>query len=295
MPVLHLVGTCTDRKRIPVPPSLRIRTIRAVSPHPKSVAWVDRLTSHTGTRSAAIDTYVGEVWSETRAAASPCDSLSVLSAGYGLIPAEASIHPYGATFQMDSPDRVARDASEAAQWWELINDWRGPTSKRLSLRSLSRSGTVLIAASPGYLAPLRSEIEQLDPANVLIISAGAPAGLLADYRLPADGRLRLALGGSMMAVNIRLARALTETHGQRLTRASAERTIAKLVSDVGELPTFNRQRLTDEQVLCEIDRIRRRTVGISASAAHRQLRDEGLACEQRRFKALFAQGFERNR
>src|SRR5262245_35571216 len=108
---LHIVVTCANRKRHDVPTELRLRDIRERTAEMRFGAWQDRLESSHAERYPAIELYAGEHWSVVRelTGSSPLAQtaqLWIMSAGYGLIPANALIRPYAATFSAASADSV---------------------------------------------------------------------------------------------------------------------------------------------------------------------------------------------
>lgn len=287
MAEIHLITTCTDRKSAPIPADLRLGSVRPSRSRDRVGEWIDRLQSFDGVSLAAVDTYAGEHWSEARKASQHATSFHILSAGYGLISDDAKIHPYSATFQTGQLDSIGRTAKDADKWWQDLNAWSGPTGTRASLESLAHRGTIVVAASPAYLRPLEHQISDLDPERVLVISAGAGKRFLSGHLMPATGRLRLVLGGSMVSVNVRLAHHLMSKFGSSLSRQHALSEISELLERAPELPIHDRRLLNDREVLAEIARMRRASPDISATSAHRTLRSEGFACEQKRFRDLF--------
>lgn len=284
---MYLVATCTDRKRLPAAASATVRDLRRGPVAERAATWIRRLEASTDRVMTARDLYSGESWSVARSTESLVAQLFVVSAGYGLVTADDQLCPYAATFSLGVPDSVGENEVQCEEWWRILCEWRGPSRSRVSLSELSSRGVVLIAASWQYLVPLRSEIERLPPERVLVCSAGAPAGLLDDYRLPVEGRFRTVVGGSMMAVNTRVARHLLEREGQRLGRGAAERILAELAVASGRLVSPSRVRLTDDDIRTWIVEALSDSGDARWTALHRRFRDAGLACEQRRFRQLF--------
>jgi hypothetical protein len=287
MSEIHLVSTCTERKSAPIANELRLRSVPPTNSNDRIDHWIKRLSCFQGQAIPANTAYAGEHWVEAKKAAELANSFHILSAGYGLISSETPIHPYSATFQNSNPDSVGRSLEEATSWWQRLNEWPGPNGNRTTLRRLSESGKILIAASPAYLRPLEDEISALDPEQVLVISAGSSSHTLPNFVIPAGGRLRLALGGSMVSLNIRLAHHLLGKFGPDLNRALAVDELCSMLSKSAQLPKHDRRRLADSEVLLEIALMRRADPQISASAAHQLMRRSGMACEQGRFRTLF--------
>lgn len=283
---IHLITSCTDRKRGRVPDDLRVRSLADGDVARRTVEWVGRLSVSEVSRTPANDVYVGEHWSVVRRLLTGVSRCSVVSAGYGLIDVTTPIAPYAATFQTGHPDSVAPGHREATAWWQGVNEWSGPSGYRPCVAPDDVDITV-VALSSGYLQVLRSEISTLDPEHLLLISGGGSDKELPHHRLPVGGALRLALGGSLMSLNVRVAEHLIRRLGTSLSRATAAAELERLAAEVGELPRFDRRRLDDQQVLMMIARWREQSPSISATAAHRRLRSSGYACEQGRFRELF--------
>src|SRR5262245_44463156 len=99
-PTIHVIASCTDRKRLPVPPKLRLREIPDARPQIRAERWWRRLSTHQGRNVAAAELYGGDHWSVARslpdvaAANGRSAQLWVASAGYGLVPANAPLRPY---------------------------------------------------------------------------------------------------------------------------------------------------------------------------------------------------------
>lgn len=283
---IHLITSCTDRKRGRVTDDLRVRSLGVGDVGDRATEWVERLAASDQSQTHARDVYVGEHWSVVRRLLTRVSWCSVVSAGYGLIDVATPISPYAATFQSGHPDSVARTRSEVAVWWQEVNQWPGPLGWRPPLLHEDADLTV-VALSSGYLQALVSDISMLNPERVLVISAGGSDNELPRHRLPVVGALRLALGGSLMSLNIRVAEHLIARLGDDLSRTSAFAELSRLSAETGDLPSFDRRRLADQQVLSLISEWRDQNPSLSATAAHRKLRSSGYACEQGRFRDLF--------
>ncbi len=59
---LHIVVTCTNRKRHAVPPQLRLGDLNHRRPADRFAAWTSRLSSSAHPRYPAVDLYAGEHW-----------------------------------------------------------------------------------------------------------------------------------------------------------------------------------------------------------------------------------------
>lgn len=217
--------------------------------------------------------------------------LWVISAGYGLIESSKAIKPYSATFANGSGDSVWRGAQDGDRqeclqaWWRTL-----PHDATLPELLESDNGTVVIAAGAPYLTPLATDLanvveNDLSGDRVSIISAGTRAhGSL----LPISGRFRAGVGGTDGALNARLLAILAADGSEhRFRRAAMSATVAQMAARIPATKRNVGEAVTDEQVMREINLIRRRNPSVSRTGALRALRHSGVACEQARFASLW--------
>src|SRR5688500_14305908 len=98
-----LVVACSQRKRVPVPARLQLRSVRSRATD-RVVQWNARLRNADAPRLPAGELYAGDHWhsvvkayEQARLYSSGAE-LWVISAGYGLVRADKRIKPYSATF-----------------------------------------------------------------------------------------------------------------------------------------------------------------------------------------------------
>jgi hypothetical protein len=294
-PVVHLVTNCTARKRAGGLATVRARDLGRGSDSARARRWIERLAQQLGPRRSATDLYAGEHWtSALKAAKRPHVQLWVVSAGYGLVPADAQLTNYDATFTFGAGDSVATTRQGQQEWWRELSDWDGPHSDsrvgRATLADLCATGRVIAALSEPYLWPLELEITSLDPADFLLVSTGCSDSTFAPYLLPANGAARMSLGGSLISVNVRVAgHVLSTVPGRQITRRRALNALETLRASTLPLPTFDRIPMDDEDVRKWIRDQRSQNPSLSSTGALKRLRAAGRACEQKRFGALFRQ------
>ncbi|MCG6157725.1 hypothetical protein [Rubinisphaera margarita] len=234
----------------------------------------------------------------------PGSRLWVASAGYGLISMGTPLKPYSATFSANHPDSVVRNATSegetpiARQWWEAISglsdlQYGGPRTIA-ELAGLSPNQPLLIVASETYLLALRNDVESAlsqlnDPELLSIFSAGCKSfGDLSNHLIPYDARMQNVVGGALRSLNIRVAqKAILERRKSQATCSAFRQSITRLTRQLPELKRFHRLAMTDVQLKAYIEKEIAKTPSCSHTRLLRQLRDQGHACEQKRFAALF--------
>lgn len=298
---VNLVVTCSQRKRRPVPPRLQLRSVRARSTSVAAHRWVERLAHHDVTALAGEDLYAGEHWSVVAAlpalAAARGIRLSiwVCSAGYGLVPTAAPLKPYSATFATGHPDSVPGTGWD---WWAKLAAWEGPTpGEPRTIADLARRyprALLLLALSAPYLTSCQADA--IEAAHCLrggerlaIISSGTrPSGTLYPHFLPANARLQAVLGGTRQALNARIAGFLLAHIAPDLVLSRSREALADLLAAQPPPPSYDRRRLSDDEVRLFIRRRLEIDNRRSKSRLLAQLRHSGLACEQTRFGQLYA-------
>jgi len=221
--------------------------------------------------------------------------LWVCSAGYGLIPADAPIRPYSATFAGPHPDSVPGGREGGAAWWSALAGWAGSGGGPRSLADLAAAdggARLLLALSAPYLAACRPDAlaaaaRLRHPSQLSVVCAGARRdSMTADLILPADARLQHRLGGTRASLNVRVARyLLTETEGV-MEHNDMRDHLAGLLADLPPVTRYDRQPMTDAEVRQFIREYLQAEPGASHTRLLRQLRQSGRACEQGRFAAL---------
>jgi hypothetical protein len=307
---LQIVASCTDRKRIPTPEALRLRTVRAAGRGDLLTAWWRTLQRHDSPTRPALDLYAGDHWAVIRdlprvALAAGFDArLWVASAGYGLVPAEAQLHAYGATFIPGHPDSVVeRGAGDSLsrQWWTRLMREAGPVaSAPRSVTGMVRASPgvkVLVVASPRYIGAMANDLIEAatvlkDPNDLLIVSGepGLAPDSLRKHWVPSVASLQSAVGGARMSLHARLARRILEEAAKRGLVASEVRDrFIELARAAPPPPRYDRKAADD----AEVQRFIAKELKTDPDATHtrllRMFRSSGRACEQGRFRQLFKQ------
>lgn len=309
MQKLHIVLSCTARKRASEPGYPRLRSVGR-APVPVRVEQWAALVSTAPRRYVAANLYAGEYWQTgmelaSRAKLAGPTEVSVVSAGLGLLGIHDEVPMYSATLGAHHPDSVLSASGSAAhsrmrrQWWDGLT--RAAVLGRHHPRrliDLAQHASVMVCVGRSYLdavaADLVALVERLgDPERVMVFASGTALAGLEECWVTVPGSLRLTLGGSLSSTSPRAAMAVLAGLGTAPPDADTARGIvAKLAATTGELPSFDRRRQCDDMILEWIlDHLAEVPKG-NKTAALRRFRDEGNACEQARFGRLFDHAWE---
>jgi hypothetical protein len=295
---VHVIVTCSSRKRIPAPPQTQMRRVTAKTLTRRMESWVERLVNAPVPPLGADELYCGGHWDVVRRLRTTSKvpvTTWVVSAGYGLIPVSAPVTPYAATFTNRHPDSVTSSGSDASSWWELLAEWDGPVPG--APRSISKlvasqpDARFLLVLSEPYLRAclpdVRRGIARSGTGNGLSIVCGGARSQdqIGPWLVPCNARLQSVLGGAMQSLNVRLAAHLLKT-GAIGHKAMVQRA-GRLLAEQPARQRHTRQPLTDAQVRRFIASYRRDDPQLTATRALRALRDAGFACEQGRFGNIF--------
>jgi hypothetical protein len=306
---LHIVAACADKKRYPPDRGARLRAHARGSVAERAASFTAAL-AEAGPRLPASELYVGPYWATVRslpeiaASAGRSPRLWVASAGYGLIPATATVSPYSATFQVGHPDSVADPRSshpvgeQLSAWWTELTRRRNsshPEPRSVAeLATGDRRATVLVIVSPRYFQAMRGDLERTAETlgdRLIVISSQRPrdGDPLQANVVVSEGRLTNLVGGALPSLHARVAaHLLREVRPHAFTAAALRTLCAQVASTTAPRRSYDRRPMSDDEV---VDFIRRATAHKSSRASHtgllRELRSNGRACEQKRFKRLF--------
>ena len=301
---VHVIVTCANRMSRPIPAHLQLGQIPGRTQSQHARGWIARLTDTGSTLQVpAVDLYAGEHWSVARKfpqahLQGEQIRLWACSAGYGLIPAEALILPHHATLTPGQADSVPRPWSS---WWSLLSEWSGPLPGHpRSIRALvaaDPTAVFMLVLSKNYLRACSADIASACqilavPDRFLIVSTGgSPADYPTDFGIPADARLQTHFGGTRRALNARIGAHLLE-QGIR-SKDEAARHLTQLLAAQPPITRYNRKKQSDREILDASAARLALAPATSANSLLRELRDAGLACEQRRFSQLYRQAVGR--
>jgi hypothetical protein len=293
---LHIVVTCTNRKRHAVPPQLRLGNLHQRRPAARFAAWINRLSNDAHPRYRALDLYAGEHWQVARTLTDmPAAKQAVLwiaSAGYGLIPADTAICAYAATFSAATSDAVGVTLAEVTDWWQRLGEWPGPAPDRprtfTDLARHSRDATILAVLSEAYQRACSDDLivaaAILGPDALSVVGPPDAHPQLAEVLVPVTATLRHTVGGSLQALNVRVVKHLLG-HGGGSGRAALREAAVAAMPTVPPVQRAAGQRMSDADVRAYI----RAQPHSSATQLLRRLRETGRSCEQARFGRLHAE------
>jgi hypothetical protein len=309
---INLVVTCASRKTRPVSAELMLRSLRALEIENRFFEWRKRLKQTAETKVLASELYAGDHWYVSQQLTSAADSsglqarLWIASAGYGLIKSTSLIAPYAATFSVGQPDSVngglnsgASPKKVALAWWAMLGDWVGPspgTARQIwQLASDEPEVPLLVIVSDAYFTAIGDDLKRarknLRSSDTLcIISAGTEnADGLTENMLPCDARLQQVVGGSLISLNVRIARKiLLEAKDCPIQASVLSGRYGEFLSSLGvDVMKRDRKRLNDPEIREYISNQLKADPGIKPSPLLQRLRDEGFACEQSRFSSIY--------
>lgn len=302
---IHLITNCTSRKSSKLKHDVKIKDICGGSDFP-SKQWQQKLQIQNDLV-PAINVYVGDHWSKVIDIYNLNYPVWVVSAGYGLISAKQEVCSYNATFNANdenSVSRLYRDESLAKnniRWWNEINFKETTQENDIGpIQELYRKNLAdvfFIVVPPNYLKVLEPEILKLttsgiiNTANTFIFSSNQKlASPLKSLFYQAKDDFCKSLGGSRISLNIRLANQIIKNISlERAVTPQVKEMYNALVKNSSPAERFNRKKMTDGDVNSfienELKNVNRRET--SASKLLRNLRDKGMACEQKRFSKLY--------
>lgn len=297
-----VVTACGKRKSLEPLALLRAATLDRGPAPAVAAQWTARLASADG-HVPARTLYKGRAFREAEiAAAGLGSSLYVISAGLGLISADRRIPSYSLTVANGEDNVMERLAppkdATAASWWEALHHVANGHSFDELLHGAQ--GLLLIAGGGSYLGMIAPELTALttQKRGRLRIFTAAPSASLAEplrpFVMPYDRRLeRLpsARPGVLADFAQRALRHFAEHILPAASSADARGHADRVRAALAGLEAPERHRgasATDAEIVALIRR-NWSTVQGRSGELHRLLRGTfNIACEQKRFRRLFA-------
>ncbi|GAA2666263.1 hypothetical protein [Actinoplanes palleronii] len=301
---IHLIVTCANRKKVVIPEGLRLGDLREYPPAERFPVWAERLATTTTLGIPAFDLYAGEHWQAVRTLQQTVNdtaSLWVCSAGYGLVPMDADLAPYAATFAPGERDSAGSSLFAMREWWRQLTRWQWPAEYApRSFADLARQdprATIIAVLSESYMRACADDLREAatclaDPEQFAILGPPNRCAELDKFVVPVTATLRPVVGGSMQALNVRAATHLLTLAGSNLgfsaLRKLAQESTESAPPDPGRRPAG--KKLNDHEVRNYIRQALGDGDGVgTATQLLRRLRSSGQSCEQARFHALFAE------
>jgi hypothetical protein len=310
---VHLVVACSNRKSVPPPARNRLRSLPKGPIEDRVNVWWKRIAM-TKERTLASELYQGDHWcvacdlSAVARAQGLRPRLWVMSAGHGLIGADVPIASYSATFATGHLDSIARGrepAQETGKWWTLLSrkklkDGASPRTFA-ALASSDRRARVVVVASLEYLRAaendLCSAVGTLASRERLLIVSSRGEALTQELTFNVvrpEARLRQVLGGGAQSLNARVARwMLSDSRKHGLEPTVMRLRLQRLLKGVPPVLTHNdRKAITDDELLSFLRKELASSAKVGWTTLLRKLRQNGLKCEQGRFRDLYRQAKE---
>lgn len=284
---LTIIVTCTDRKSATPADELMVRNLPKSQVSVRARAWREAL-ERAPVRRPLIDLYCGETWGQVRHLALRATRLGyeptifVASAGLGLQHVSTSAPAYAATFSSGHADSVGASLLESRAWWGTLRHAEVPPR-----------GQAIWVLSEAYSQVVGMQLlEETSPSDVLVFGGSKEVGDSA--RIPSDRSLRRALGGTVASLNVRSATQwLSLSEGEDPFTSAARHKWLIWSQENRYHEVFDRKPMSDSGVRAFVVELRSRQPTISKTNALKALREAGMACEQRRFSALFQQAVAR--
>lgn len=301
-----VVTTCTDRKRSGTAEGPRARALPPGDQDQLAANWRAAITSCRETQ-AARALYCGRSFREAEAAAESIGGdLLVISAGLGLIGADAQIPRYDLTMSRGADDDVSTRCAGAfdhARWWAQVN---GETVNPIAQRVAGDPDRVFVVClSRTYARLVEQDLLSLDARGrerLRLLGPSLAKHVADDLKpcvLPYDARLDAPASpyaGTLSDFASRAARHFTTEVLARLPQAGP-RDHAQAVDDAlagWKVPARpSRTSMTDDGII-DVIVASLPDIGRNSARMLRHLRDgRAIACEQRRFSSLYKLAIER--
>lgn len=267
--------------------------------------------------------YVGSYWSIVRSLPKAAETsgfnadLWIISAGYGLVASDDQIYSYSATFTPGNENSISNGEKDGnyrnkilRKWWDNISSFSLPDNsnpRKIShLLQENSNDKFLFITSADYLTAVEKDLLEgmsklASPDNILIITSKSFSNdKLQNNIIPADARIqcngecaekcemhlvprgvRGTISASLAATIIKKAKE-TGFNAQTLKRFVEQRIEAS-----PDLISFDRTRLNDDEVRKFINKELKTLPSASCTFLLRKMRNNGLACEQKRFKSIY--------
>jgi hypothetical protein len=225
-----------------------------------------------------------------------------VSAGLGLVDTRSAVPAYSLTVTGGDPDSIAHKVKGAfapGDWWRSLQDALGTSKGALAHLLSSRSGLAILALPSTYLELLTDELRAM-PAHALsrVRIVGPPRGSisaeLAHVWMPYDARFDGA-GSPNPGTRGDFAQRAARHFAEAVVRWAPEGTpvdhanmVERLLEPLSPLGHPRRVCGSDAELIAVIRELLPQSGGRSGETLRLLRRHAGRACEQGRFRRLFA-------
>jgi hypothetical protein len=308
--VVNFIVSCTNRKRFDVSPETSVHKVGGQDLASRLKLWKRNLRVSAAGAHPADEVYMGDHWSVVRSIPGEAHmaGLSVqvwiCSAGYGLIRPGTPIKAYRATFARGEDDYIAsglpEDEHALHRWWDGVCSYRFATQTNVPRTISGIAATfprtpILVALSADYLKAVAEDLAAVlvrpyfrDHLSIVSCGTPQPHALWKHHLLPCDASMAASLGGALTSLNARVARHLFQSLEN--TELTVE-TLTKAAASIGRTEggsTRSRSPRSDNDVAHFIRAHFAKFPSTSKTRLLQQFRDQGRACEQKRFGAIYA-------
>ena len=300
------VVNCVNRKTLKTNKEMAISSY-SLNSKVRANNWITRLSNPQSPLINAFDLYAGEGWQVVKNTISGLKKIGIelwiVSAGYGLIRSDSLIESYNATFEPRVRNYVgtgntAKNNHEMDRiWWATLNEWKGPpkASERSfkSLISNNPQSPIVISLSRKYFSAVSDDLEEavtnLQRHNkIFLLTSGELNKPFESIHIPVHSRYTQKLGGKPFSINFLTASEIINSHGQHnFNFKNVRQMVAESLETLPDLTPYNRKKLTDNEILEMINKLKKRSKSHSFTSLLRLYRDDGYACRDTRFKDLY--------
>lgn len=303
MEMRHVViAPCSRRKRSHIDDRLQASTLPPAGIDRLAEVWLARLTCSPPVMPAE-KLYAGRGLVEARHAAAALQApLRIVSAGLGLIDSNRAVPAYSLTVAAGDPDSVESRVLgpfSSGLWWNALHNALGMPGGSMRDLMSEHNGLAILALPGSYLELVSEEIMAL-PATALsrVRLVGPPREAvkpqLSAYWMPYDYRFD-GPGGPNPGTRADFAQRAARHFAERVVRASPAAdagTHAAMVEQylrpLSPPAALRREVGTDAELIEVIRRLLPESGGRSGLTLMLLRRQAGRACEQGRFRRLFA-------
>lgn len=299
----HVIfAPCSRRKRVPVEPALCASRLAVGTTERLAEAWIARVRQ-SQTLMPANELYSGRPLVEARHAAASLDAeLYIVSAGLGLIDNRRRVPAYSLTVAKGDPDSIAAKALgefSPGLWWRSLHHALGQTDGTIFGLLSPRNGLAILALPGTYLDLIASELAALPSdlqARVRLVGPpqdSVPSALSVMW-MPYDARFD-GVGGPNPGTRGDFAQRAARHFAEAVVRAAPQADaathagmVARCLEPLVAPPAPRREAGTDAELIDAIRKLLPLSGGRSGKTLTLLRRQAGRACEQGRFRRLFA-------